>query len=73
MVLCIRMNETEEDININTECMNALSHTGKMGTHLVQVRVPHDLWEKIRSAARAENRSVNNLVITVLKDHIRAA
>lgn len=71
MVLCIRMKEIEDEVN--TQCMNALSHKGVLGTHLVQVRVPHDLWEKIRSEARAENRSVSNLVITVLRDHLRAA
>lgn len=34
-----------------------------------QIRYPEELYKKIVESAKRQNRSINNLVITILQDH----
>lgn len=34
-----------------------------------QIRYPEELYKKIVALAKQQNRSINNLVITILQDH----
>ena len=38
--------------------------------HHVDLRIPRELWEKIKMKAEDENRSINSQIITMLKRRI---
>lgn len=40
-------------------------------THLLQARIPDDLWERVQEAAQADHRSVAQWVRLVIEDRLR--
>lgn len=42
-----------------------------MEKKLLQIRIDVAVWEKIKSAAMADSRSVNNLVLNLIQRYIK--
>lgn len=39
--------------------------------HRIQILLPQELYEALRQAARANNRSINGEVVTAVQDYLR--